>query len=162
MKIKASQFNLSYFLAGRKHVENIEEAAKVYGGATLIKDTKEQFSNIPGGEYIELGNNNSLTVFVPNTMDVNYAVDNSEYVRNIATMIYSRYGIITKMAAATGTWYSDDLHQVVYDEITMVTVELADITAEDISFFISLGRYIKDTMKQESVSVMVNNSLCLV
>lgn len=162
MLINSNKFNFSFFLSSRKPVTSLEAGAIENGGATKINNTI--YSNIPGNEYISVNNdNNSLSVFIPSTIDVNNITDNTEYIQyaiNYLKRYYNSDDIIFE--AANGSWYSEDLNKVVIEDITIITVNAKAITETDINIFIDLANYIKDAMKQEGVSISINDSLAII
>lgn len=163
-RINSQKFNFSFFLSGRTKIYDLENAAKQHGGATKNLITEESYSNIEGSEYITINhNNNKIGLFVPDTINTNKKIDNSDILKTIANKIYSQYAIDQiSFIPAIGTWYSEDLNQVVYDNITIIESILNDITESDIEFFISLAEQIKKDMSQEGVSISINDSLAIV
>ena len=167
MKINTSRFGFSFLLSGKTPVTNLEEAAKQYGGATLNLDTEEMYSNIPGGEYIQLRQGrelNTVSLFVPSTVDVNQQAGR-ELIKRVVSVIvqrlYQRFETIPRIEKGLGSWV-DDNSEIVYDNLTIVSVFLEDITEADIKSFVRLAKYIKREMRQESVSIGINDALALV
>lgn len=163
-KIDSNKFNFSFFLSGKTKVYSLEEAAKQFGGSTKNLITGETYSNIPGNEFISINaENNRIGIFVPDTVNVNKKIDNSKILKEISNRIFTKYNINNIIfIPAIGTWYSDELNQVVFDNITIIESILNDITESDIQFFIELAEYIKTTMNQEGVSISINNSLAII
>ena len=63
-------------------------------------------------------------------------IDNGNILKNISDKIYFQYAIDQiSFIPAIGTWYSDELNQVVFDNITIIESILNDITESDIRFF---------------------------
>ena len=168
MKLNSNKFNFSFFLSDRVKVNNLSEAAKKYGGATYNKDTGEMYSNIEGSEYIELKQGrelNTLSLFIPSTVDVDKAANTEELKRVISSMvqrIHRKYEEVPTIEKGIGTWYSDDLQQVVYDNLYIMSVHREEVTEHDIRFFISLARHIKREMRQENVTLTINTALALI
>lgn len=162
MLINSKKFNFLFFLSNKKQVASLEEGALQYGGATKINN--KVFSNIPGNEYIRVNNkNNILSIFVPSTIDINKSVDNSYYISYSVSYIQNLYknkGI--KYEMTQGSWYSDTLQKVVYDDITIISIELDIITEQDIENFIKLAEYIKSEMQQEGVTITINDALAII
>jgi len=161
-KINAKKFNFSFFLSSRIPVNSLEDAAKKYGGATWNKTTNEIYSNIAKNEYIELYEDNKISIFIPDTIEINKKIDNAQYVEYILNQIVSKYGYVNSIEYGLGSWYSEDLRQVIYDNITIVSINLKEVTDNDIEFFIELAKYIKKTMQQEAVTITINTALCLI
>ena len=61
-----------------------------------------------------------------------------------------------------GSWYSDDLNKVIIEKNTIITINSKNLSAEDINSMLNLAILIREDMKQEAVSVLVNDSLCIV
>ena len=170
MKIDSSKFNFKFFLSDKIPVNNLDQAAKKHGGATHNMDDNEMFSNVPGSEFIDIkeGELNTLSVYIPDTMSINEAISkeqHQEIVYEIVHKIYKQYGskgITPYYEKGLGSWYSEELHQVVYDNIIIASVHLERVTQADIKFFISLAKFIKRHMRQEAVTVAINTAMGLI
>ena len=161
MLINSKKFNFSFFLSDRIKVTSLEEGAKTYGGATQY-DTGI-YSNIPGGEYIKINENeNNISLFVPSTININKQVNNSYYVNYCYNKIKSLYNDNVKYYDTKGSWYSEDLQEVVIEDITIITLKINTITETDIYNFIQLANWIKKEMRQEGVSIAINAALAIV
>lgn len=162
MLINSKKFNFSFFLSNRKKVKSLEEGAIKYGGATKFDDAI--YSNIAGNEYITLNEtNNTISLFVPSTIDVNKKADNTEQVNYCIRQLKRYYNNANiKYYDTKGSWWSDDLQKIVIENITIITLELNTITEADIINFIELGNWIKKEMKQEGVSITINAALAIV
>ena len=168
MKINSKIFGFQFFLSGKKAVSSLEEAAKEHGGATMNLVTDELYSNVEGNEYIEIKTGkelNTLSIFIPDTCNVNEAADQNKLkfvVSTVLSRILKRYGEIPTIEKGLGSWFSDDLQQVVYDNLIIASVHPSKVFEDDIKFFINLAGFIKKEMSQEAVSINVNDALCLV
>jgi hypothetical protein len=170
VKIDSKKFNFSFFLSDRIKVNNLDEAARQHGGATQNIDNDEKFSNIPGSEFIDIkkGELNTLSVYIPDTMSVNQAISKEKHqaiVYQIVHRIYDKYGskgITPYYEKGLGSWYSEELQQVVHENIIIASVHLEHVTQADIKFFISLAKFIKKQMKQEAVTVAINTAMGLI
>ena len=164
MKINSNLFNFQFFLSNKKKVKNLEESAKIYGGATKNLITGDQWSNIEGNEFIVVNEKeNNISIFIPDTINTNQKTDNKKYIEYITNKIFNKYQTknIT-FQSAIGSWYSEELDQVIYDNITIVNAILQEVETSDINYFISLANYIKKEMSQEGVSILINNSLAII
>ena len=162
LKIDSKKFHFNFFLSDRKRVNSLEEGARLYGGATQFEEGI--YSNIEGSEYIKINENrNNISLFVPSTINVDKYINNSYYVTYCYNRIESLYGNNNKKYYdARGSWYSDDLQEVVIENITIITLELDTITEDDIYNFIQLATWIKQKMRQEGVSIAINSALAIV
>ena len=162
LKIDSKKFNFSFFLSDRKKVASLEEGAKIYGGATQFDDGI--YSNIEGNEFIAINENiNNISLFVPSTFDINKHIDNSYYVNYCYNKIISLYNNTSiKYYDTKGSWYSEDLDQIIIEDITIITLKLNIITEADIYNFIQLANWIKKEMQQEGVSIAINSALAIV
>jgi len=149
-------------LSDRKKVASLEEGAILYGGATQFDNGI--YSNIPGNDYININENkNSISLFVPSTVDIDKHVNNKYYVNycyNKLQSLYTNNNI--RYYDTKGSWYSDDLQKIVIENITIITLELNTITEADIYNFIQLANWIKMEMSQEGVSIAINSALAIV
>ncbi len=168
MKIDSRKFNFSFFLSNKVKVNNLEEAAKKNGGATLNFETGELYSNIPGNEFIELKKDrelNTISLFIPDTYNINESAGKEKLKKIVSTVIqkvYKRYESVPTMEKGLGSWYSEELQQVVYDNLIIASVHIEDVSEEDIKFFIKLAGFIKKEMRQEAVSITINEALALI
>lgn len=162
LKIDSKKFNFSFFLSDRKKVISLEKGAKLYGGSTQFDDGV--YSNYSKNEYIKINENkNSISLFVPSTVNVSKYVNNSYYVNYCYNKIKSLYNNNNiRYYKTKGSWYSEDLKKVVYDNITIITVDAETITENDIYNFIQLANWIKKEMSQEGVSIAINTALAIV
>ena len=161
MLLNSKKFKqISFFLANRKEVNSLEEGAKLYGGATLLDG--RFYSNYEDGSYIKLlEGKNSISIVIPSTLDADVEIDNSEYVTKYLSILNKEYEKIT-VSNSVGSWYSDDLNKVIIEKNTIITINSKNLSAEDINSMLNLAILIREDMKQEAVSVLVNNSLCIV
>ena len=161
MLLNSKNFNqVNFFLGGRKEVNSLEEGAKKYGGATLLGG--KIYSNYEGDDYIKiLEKNNAASIIIPSTLDADTEIDNAEYVSKYLNILNKEYKNIT-VCDSVGSWYSDDLNKVIIEKNTIITINSNNLTAEDINKMFNLAMLIKDDMRQEAVSVLVNDSLCIV
>ena len=162
MVIDSKMFNFDFFLSDRKMVSSLVYGAETFGGATMFEEGI--YSNIPKNEYIEINkDNNSISLFIPSTVAINTTTDNNEQVMYCVEQLQKYYSNKNITYYDTkGSWYSDTLEKVVIEDITIITVDTATVTEQDIEIFIELAEYIKQDMEQEGVSIAINNSLAIV
>ena len=162
MLINSKKFNFSFFLSDSKKVTSLEEGAIKYGGATQFDDGV--YSNYSKSEYIKINKNmNNISLFVPSTISINKRINNSYYVNYCYNKIKSLYtNNNIRYYDTKGSWYSEDLQEVVIEDIAIITLELDTITESDIYNFIHLANWIKKEMQQEGVSIAINTALAIV
>jgi len=162
LKIDSKKFNFSFFLSNRKKVNSLEEGAITYGGATQFDDGV--YSNYSKSEYIKINKDkNSISLFVPSTVNVSRYVNNSYYVNYCYNKIKSLYNNNNiRYYDAKGSWCSEDLKQIIIEDITIITLETDKLTEKDIEIFIQLANWIKQEMQQEGVSIAINTALAIV
>lgn len=161
MLINSKKFNFQFFLSDSKKVASLEEGARLYGGATQFDDGI--YSNIEGDEYIKINKNkNSISLFVPSTANVSRYVNNSYYVNYCYNKIKSLYNNNIKYYDTRGSWYSEELKQIIIENITIITLKTDKLTEKDIKIFIQLAKWIKKEMQQEGVSIAINAALAIV
>ena len=162
MLINSKKFNFSFFLSDRKKVASLEEGAITYGGATQFNDGI--YSNIEGNEYIKINKDkNSISLFIPSTVNVSRHINNKYYVKYCYNKIKSLYNDKNiKYYDTKGSWYSEDLNQIIIEDVTIITLETDKLTEKDIEIFIQLANWIKKEMSQEGVSIAINTALAIV
>lgn len=162
MLLNSKNFNqVTFFLGGRKEVASLEEGARKYGGATLLGG--KIYSNCEGGDYINLlEEENSISVIIPSTLDADVEIDNAEYVAKYLKILNKEYSGKITVCNSEGSWYSDDLNKVIIEKNTIITVSSNNLDAENINAILNLGILIRDDMRQEAVSVLINDALCIV
>lgn len=162
-KINSNKFNFQFFLSSSKKVNSLEAGAVENGGATQYEDGI--YSNYEGNEFIELKkSDNEISIFIPSTINVNSQVNNMEYINKSINYLEKYYSITNnlKYYKTKGSWFSEDLQKVVYDDITIITLKLDVLAESDITIFINLANIIKRDMSQEGVSIAINTSLAII
>ena len=166
-RINKSIFEGCFFLSDKIQVGSLETGAIQHGGCTKIDG--KCYSNIDNGEYMTIYSNkkNTLSVLVPSTKDVNREMSKEEhlsYIKKYAGLIMDKFFGLGDFKSNTveGSWYSDDLSEVVVEKSGMLSVELDDVTESDIKFFEKIATDIKEDLTQEAVSVFVNDSLAII
>ena len=159
-KINVNKFKqVGFFLSSRKEVASLDEA-RVYGGVT--KFDGKFYSNYEDNNCITLvGGENKLSVIIPSTLDADKSINNTEYVEKYLLLLAEKYSDLS-VEKSIGSWYSENLDKVIVEENCIITVSLKGATERDINILLDLGLMVKKEMTQESVSVLINDSLCLV
>ena len=153
---------IDFFLGSKQIVKTLEAGAKKFGGATKINNTI--YSNIEADNNIKVNaGNNTISLFIPSTIDADQTTDNSEYVNTYYGQIKKHFKNSNIVIHSTsGAWYSEDMNKVIIEDITIIEAVTSELTQNDINFMLNLGLEVKRVMSQESVSVCINSSLCLV
>ena len=139
LKINSNLFPFSFFLSDRIKVNTLEEGAKTFGGATKFDDAI--YSNIAGNEYITLNEtNNTISLFVPSTIDVNKKADNTEQVNYCIRQLKRYYNNANiKYYNTKRQLVERRSTKVVIGNITIITMRIDQLTERDIKIFIELA-----------------------
>ena len=146
-----------FYLANRVEVESLEAGAIEYGGATLING--KIYSNVEESEELNLNMKNTVGILVPSTIDVNTTVDNKKYVEDVENTIKDFGKTISKFDSK-GSWYSDT-EGVVVEENTIVTFE-SNGNPFDLQLLKYLAEKLKSDMKQEAITIILNDGIAIV
>jgi len=163
LKVNSKNFNFQFFLSDSIKVKSLKSGALQHGGAT--KAQNKIYSNIEGSDYITINdNNNKLSIFVPDTIAVNKKADNRQFIDYAINYITNNFNNVNNLQfeKTKGSWYSEDLKKVVYDNITIISFESTNITPIDINIMTILANYIKQHMEQEGVTITINNSMAII
>ena len=146
-----------FYLANRIEVESLEAGAIKYGGATALNG--KIYSNIEESEELNLNMKNTVGILVPSTIDVNTIVDNKKYVENVENTLKDFGKAISKFDSK-GSWYSDT-EGVVVEENTIVTFE-SNGNPFDLQLLKYLAEKLKSDMKQEAITIILNDGIAIV
>ena len=146
-----------FYLANRVEVESLEAGAIKYGGATALNG--KIYSNIEESEELNLNMKNTVGILVPSTIDVNTIVDNKKYVENVENTLKDFGKAISKFDSR-GSWYSDT-EGVVVEENTIVTFE-SNGNPFDLQLLRYLAEKLKSDMKQEAITIILNDGIAIV
>lgn len=165
LKITSSKFNLQFFLSAMKKVTSLELGAKKYGGATHNTETGEMWSNCEGNEFITISDTNTVSIFVPTTVNTSMQATESKIIHMLQVVDSKMRKINNNMTIsqkAIGSWYSEDAQSVILETIFIVSHEVSSLDEKQIKAYIDIAEYVKKVMSQECVSVAINKSLLLV
>lgn len=163
LKINSKNFNFQFFLSDSIKVKSLKSGALQHGGAT--KTQNKIYSNIHKSDYITINdNNNKLSIFIPDTININQKTDNRQFIDYAINYIQQNFNNPNNIQfeKTKGSWYSEDLQKVVYDNITIISFESNSITPIDINIMTILAQYIKNHMQQEGVTITINNSMAII
>ena len=146
-----------FYLANRVEVKSLEAGAIEYGGATLING--KIYSNVEESEELNLNAKNTVGILVPTTIEVNTTIDNKKYVEDVENTIKDFGKAISKFDSR-GSWYSDT-EGVVVEENTIVTFE-SNGNPFDLQLLKYLAEKLKSDMKQEAITIILNDGIAIV
>lgn len=99
-----------------------------------------------------------VTVYVPATVDVNKAIDNTKQVEEVAATLSNLFGGATS-TAALGYWISQG-QGMVKEKTTLVFAYCEDVKLKTgIKELIDLCEKLKTEMKQEAIAIEINGEL---
>ena len=147
----------TFYLANRIQVESLEDGAVQYGGATLIDG--KIYSNVEESEELKLNMKNTVGILVPTTIEVNTIIDNKKYVEDVENTIKD-FGKTINKFDSKGSWYSDT-EGVVIEENTIVTFE-SNGNPFDLQLLKYLAEKLKTDMKQEAITIILNDGIAII
>ena len=147
----------TFYLANRIQVESLEDGAMQYGGATLING--KIYSNVEESEELKLNMKNTVGILVPTTININTKINNKKYVEDVENTIKDFGKNISKFDSK-GSWYSDT-EGVVVEENTIVTFE-SNGNPFDMQLLKYLAKKLKYDMKQEAITIILNDGIAII
>ena len=147
----------TFYLNDRVEVKNLSEGAKLYGGATEINN--KIYSNINESEELKTNDDNIFGILVPTTINVNTTVDNKKYVKEIEDTLKD-FGKLTSKIDSKGSWYSDT-EGIVIEENTIIKF-FSNGNIFDLQLLKYLGEKLKKDMKQEAITIILNNGIAII
>ena len=147
----------TFYLANRVEVKSLEDGAVQYGGATLIDG--KIYSNVEESEELKLNMKNTVGILVPTTIEVNTIIDNKKYVEEVENTIKD-FGKTINKFDSKGSWYSD-VEGVVVEENTIVTFE-SNGNPFDLQLLKYLAEKLKSDMKQEAITIILNDGIAII
>jgi hypothetical protein len=128
------------------------------GNTLYAADQKEasevkQDSVLKGQFYLE----DTVKIYVPSTYDMDEPIDNTPYVDETLTKFSEMFGGATAIDG-TGSWLSDD-NQLVKEKVTIVYSFAENLNKKNLKEVVDYARYLKEEMKQSSVSIEVNGKM---
>ena len=97
-------------------------------------------------------------IFVPSTMQVNNACDNSEYVNKIAESLAKLEGGAT-ITTGVGAWNSESLG-LVKEDVTIISSSALNFN--NAGEVLNLCRWLKTEMSQEAIALKIDGKLFLI
>ena len=146
-----------FYLSDKTEVKSLEEGAVQYGGATRIGN--KIYSNINEKTTFKTEENNTIGLIIPSTIDVNTVVDNKKYVEKIENTLKD-FGKITTNIKSEGSWYSDTEGVIVEENNIILFNSNGNIF--DMQLVKYLAEEIKTDMKQEAVTIILNDGIAII
>jgi hypothetical protein len=156
----ANLFNNSLILADRVVVNSLEEGAKQYGGATQL-NTNYIFSNYNTTNTINIYKSNTLGIIVPGTINVNTNIDNTIYKQYVIKTLNNSNITNIKDTAVLGAWIADSGECVVENNNMLTFSTQSTNLIQQLKQLKQIAQYLKQQLKQEAISIIVNNSLII-
>ncbi len=129
---------------------------------TDLEQLPPPLANFAGTLVDRLGRTNSVSLYIPTTIDVNTQVDTSEYVNRTLAFLGGMFGGATATTKARGVWNSAEAG-LVHEDIFIVR-SYATQTALDSNLqrIIDYVEQMKVELRQEAMAVEINQKLMLI
>lgn len=98
-----------------------------------------------------------VAVYVPSTVNVDEEVDNTSYVHEVLKEFSEIFGGATAINA-DGAWVSNE-KGIVLEKNTIIYSFTNNLNNETIDKILNICQWLKDEMKQEAISLVINNQL---
>ena len=142
-----------FYLMNSKQIKESE----ITNGAT--KFNNQWVTNYQESNTIEVKENNKLSIYVPSTIDVD------KINKNINKTIEEVKGKIkeaTKDYKTNGAWRTEE-GSIVFEEITILSIDVNKENFENkLNEFIIIAKEMKKNLKQEGISIGINNGLMII
>ena len=163
-KLNVQKIFGGFSLSERKFVESLEEGARLYGGATKIDN--EIFSNYNEATEFDIFDEND-TIFttnlvgliVPGTIDVDSQIDNTEFVEYVINRLENVGKTDILNYDVEGSWVMEN-GDVVIESNNMILFD-SKCDEFDMNLLKELAEFVKTSMNQEAVSILINDGLVI-
>ena len=156
-KLNVGRIFEGFCLSERKIVESLEIGAKLYGGATKIDNLI--FSNYNESTEFDIFNENRVGLIVPGTIDVDSQIDNREYVEKVLDMLELAGKCNITNENVEGSWVMEN-GDVVIESNNLILFD-SKCDEFDMNLLKSLAKFVKLSMNQEAVSIVINDGLVI-
>ena len=156
-KLNVGKIFGGFCLSERKVVESLEIGAKLYGGATKIDNLI--FSNFNESSEFDIFNENRVGLIVPGTIDVDSQIDNSEYVEKVLDMLELAGKSQIENINVEGAWIMENGECVIESNNIILFDSKCD--EFDMNLLKELAEFVKTSMNQEAVSIVINDGLVI-
>ena len=148
-----------FCLSERKFVESLEKGAREFGGATKIDNII--FSNYNENPLFDIKDENIVGLIVPGTIDVDTVFDNKEIVEEIKSLAEYLYHKEVMTKDVEGAWVMEKNNEVVVENNVLMTWN-SNCCQADMEFLKLMAEFVKKEMKQEAVSIVINEGLVII
>ena len=151
------KLNTNYFYLNNKKV--IEEC-DIDAGATMFNG--QWYTNYNEASEIQVGNMNQISIYVPSTIDVNKINEQFELLTtNTVNMLQKEFNTAVERIDTKGAWKSEE--GLVFEDINILSINASYEKFEStLEYFISLAEKFKKDLKQEGISIGINNGLMII
>ena len=147
--LKANHF----YLMNSKQIKEEE----ITSGAT--KFDGQWVTNYQESDTIEIKDNNELSIYVPSTIDVDKINEN---INKTIEEVKSKIKEATKDYKTNGAWRTEE-GTIVFEEITILSINVNKESFENkLNEFIIIAEEMKKDLKQEGISIGINNGLMII
>lgn len=142
-----------FYLMNSKQIKEEE----ITSGAT--KFNNQWVTNYQESDTIEVKDNNELSIYVPGTIDVDKINENID---KIIEEVKSKIKEATKDYKTNGAWRTEE-GTIVFEEITILSIDVNKESFENkLNEFIIIAEEMKKELKQEGISIGINNGLMII
>ena len=142
-----------FYLMNSKQIKEEE----ITSGAT--KFNNQWITNYQESDMIEVKENNELSIYVPSTIDVDKINEN---INKTIEEVKSKINEATKEYKTNGAWRTEE-GTIVFEEITILSIDVNKESFENkLSEFIAIAEEMKINLKQEGISIGINNGLMII
>lgn len=142
-----------FYLMNSKQIKEEE----ITSGAT--KFNNQWITNYQESDMIEIKENNELSIYVPSTIDVDKINEN---INKTIEEVKSKIKEATKDYKTNGAWRTEE-GTIVFEEITILSIDVNKESFENkLSEFIAIAEEMKKELKQEGISIGINNGLMII
>jgi hypothetical protein len=100
----------------------------------------------------------NVKIYIPSTINVDEKIDNGVHVETVRNALNECFGGSTAYNAI-GSWFSDNLQKNVIEGVAIVQSFTDKLDNEKIDFVLQVAKTLCNEMKQECVSIEINNVL---
>jgi PII-like signaling protein len=130
---------------------------EITSGAT--KFNNKWITNYQESDMIEVKDNNELSIYVPSTIDVDKINENID---KTIEEVKNKIKEATKDYKTNGAWRTEE-GTIVFEEITILSIDVNKEKFENkLNEFIIIAEEMKKELKQEGISIGINNGLMII